>query len=84
MASLSDRLRAEGMEKGLEQGIEKGMEKGLHDGVEGTLRKQIQLKFGAIPAWADEQLKVATDEQLDRWVTGILEAGSLESLLGVN
>jgi flagellar biosynthesis/type III secretory pathway protein FliH len=82
MASLSDRLRAEGMEKGLEQGIEKGMEKGLHDGVEGTLRKLVHLKFGAIPAWADEQMKEATDEQLDRWVTGILEAESLESLLG--
>lgn len=37
MASLSDRLRAEGMEKG------------MHEGVEGTLRKQIQLKFGPIP-----------------------------------
>lgn len=77
MASLSDRLRAEGME----QGLEKGLEKGLHDGVEGTLRKLIQLKFGDIPPWADEKLKAATDEQLDHWVLNILSADSLEALL---
>ncbi|MFC4260087.1 hypothetical protein ACFOZ5_13770 [Marinobacter lacisalsi] len=74
MASLSDRLRAEG--------VEEGMQKGMHEGVEGTLRKQIQLKFGPIPAWADERLKAATDEQLDRWVINILAAESLEALLG--
>ena len=61
MASLSDRLRAEGLEKGIE--------KGLHQGVEDTLRKLIQLKFGPVPAWADERLAAATDEQLDYWVT---------------
>ena len=72
MASLSDRLRAEGMEK--------GMEKGLHDGVEGTLRKQIQLKFGALPSWADQRIARASDEQLDAWVTGILSSETLEAL----
>lgn len=78
MASLSDRLRAEGMEKGMQEGVQKGM----HEGVEGTLRKQIQLKFGPIPRWADEQLKAATDEQLDQWVVSILVTDSLEALLG--
>ena len=55
MASLSDRLRAEGMQKG------------MHEGVEGMLRKQIQLKFGPIPSWADQLIAAATDEQLDVW-----------------
>ena len=77
MASLSDRLRAEGMAKGMQ----KGMAQGLHEGVEGMLRKQVQLKFGAIPSWADERIASATDEQLDAWVTGILSAESLEVLL---
>ena len=80
MASLSDRLRAEGME----QGIERGIEKGLHKGVEGTLRKQIQLKFGPVPAWADERLTAATDEQLDHWVARILSAERLEDLFSAS
>ncbi|WP_339804121.1 hypothetical protein [uncultured Marinobacter sp.] len=76
MASLSDRLRAEG----LEQGLEKGMEQGMHQGVEGTLRKQILLKFGQVPVWADERLTKATDEQLDQWVARILSAERIEDL----
>jgi hypothetical protein len=74
MASLSERLRAEGMEK--------GMERGLHQGVEGTLRKLIQLKFGHLPEWANDRLLQATDEQLDQWVTNILSAEQLEDLFG--
>lgn len=74
MASLSDRLRAEGMHKGMQQG--------LHEGVEGTLRKLVALKFGPLPEWADQQLRSASDAQLDEWVTRILTSDSLENLLG--
>ncbi|AHK80101.1 hypothetical protein M911_14175 [Ectothiorhodospira haloalkaliphila] len=71
-----------GMEKGLEQGMEKGLEQGHHLGVADTLRKQIALKFGELPTWADERLSQASDEQLDEWVVKILSAESLEALLG--
>lgn len=50
--------------------------------MEGTLRKQLALKFGELPDWADERLAAATDAQLDDWVLRIMEADSLESLLG--
>lgn len=46
------------------------------------LRKQINLKFGELPEWADQRLKNATDEQLDEWVMQILSADSLTALLG--
>ncbi|WP_151704837.1 hypothetical protein [Nitrincola alkalilacustris] len=59
----------------------KGLDEGIHQGVEATLRKQITLKFGALPDWAEERLHAASDEQLDRWVTHILSAESLEQLL---
>ena len=69
MASLSERLRAEGMEKG------------QHVGVENMLKKQIRLKFGVLPAWAGECIAGATDEQLEMWVAEILSAETLEALL---
>ncbi|AHK80078.1 hypothetical protein M911_14015 [Ectothiorhodospira haloalkaliphila] len=69
-------------EKALQQGLERGLERGRHQGVEGTLRKQLALKFGELPDWADERLAAATDAQLDDWVLRIMEADSLESLLG--
>ncbi|MCH8536959.1 MAG: hypothetical protein LAT66_04220, partial [Alkalimonas sp.] len=82
MATLSERLRAEGMEKGMQQGMQQGKQQGMHEGVEATLRKQIALKFGPIPKWADHQLASASDAQLDEWVTRILTAESLDELLG--
>lgn len=70
MTTLTERLRTEGMEKG------------RHNGIEGMLRKQITRKFGVLPAWADERLRSATDNQLDAWVDRILDEDSLDELLG--
>jgi len=64
------------------EGEQRGIKKGRHEGIEGTLRKQINLKFGTLPEWADQRLVEATDEQLDEWVVQILSADSLEALLG--
>jgi hypothetical protein len=60
---------------------EKERQEGRHEGVEGTLRKQIALKFGEMPDWADQRLTSASDAQLDEWVVQILTADSLETLL---
>lgn len=56
--------------------------KAVHEGVEGTLRKQIALKFGELPDWADKHIASASDAQLDDWVEQILTADNLETLLG--
>ncbi len=80
MTGLVERLRTEGRQEGREEGRHEGREEGRHEGVEGMLRKQIELKFGELPAWADERLKQASDEQLDNWVARILTADSLDAL----
>ena len=64
-----------------QEGRQEGLQEGQHQGIEGTLRKQITLKFGELPAWADERLTQASDAQLDVWVARILTADSLEGLL---
>ncbi|MFN2349898.1 MAG: Rpn family recombination-promoting nuclease/putative transposase [Thioalkalivibrio sp.] len=69
-------------EQALQQGMEQGLEKGRHLGVADTLRKQIPLKFGELPDWADERLSQASDEQLDEWAVEIMGVDSLEALLG--
>ena len=61
--------------------LKEARQEGQHQGIEGTLRKQIALKFGELPAWADERLTQASDAQLDVWVMRILTADSLEGLL---
>ena len=74
--------RQEGLQEGRQEGLQEGQQKGQLQGIEGTLRKLIALKFGELPAWADERLSQASDEQLDVWVARILTADSLEGLLG--
>ena len=72
MTGLVERMRTES--------VQEGMQKGRHEGVEGTLRKLIELKFGALPEWADGRLAQASDEQLDTGVARILTADSLDAL----
>ncbi|MDX5297539.1 MAG: Rpn family recombination-promoting nuclease/putative transposase [Gammaproteobacteria bacterium] len=60
--------------------LKQARQEGMHSGVERALRCLIQVRFGAIPAWADERLSLASDEQLDGWIVQILSANSLEDL----
>ncbi|CAM3443932.1 Rpn family recombination-promoting nuclease/putative transposase [Halomonas lysinitropha] len=44
------------------------------------LSKQIGLKFGELPEWAEQRLEQATPEQLEDWSSDILTANSLDEL----
>lgn len=68
-------------EKERQEGRQEGRQQGRHEGIEGVLRKQIALKFGEMPDWADQRLTSASDAQLDEWVVEILTTDSLEILL---
>ena len=73
MATLSERLRAEGMQKGMQQGMQQGEA--------AALKKLINLKFGELPHWAEEQIQSAGLPELEVWLEAILTSDTLESLL---
>ncbi|MGP9767757.1 DUF4351 domain-containing protein [Halomonas sp. AOP13-D3-9] len=73
MVGLSERLRNEGMQQGMQQGRQQE--------AQALLRKQINLKFGALPTWADERISAATIEELETWMEDILSASTLEALI---
>jgi flagellar biosynthesis/type III secretory pathway protein FliH len=77
MATLSERLRAEGMQKGMQQGVEQGMQQGEA----AALKKLISLKFGELPHWAEEHIQSAGLPELEVWLEAILTSDTLESLL---
>ena len=58
-----------------------GIEKGRQEGELLLLTRQITLKFGELPTWAQERLEHATTDQLEAWAERILSAESLEALL---
>lgn len=81
-----ERLYDEATEKGIRQGLEKGrMEgrmEGRHSGLASAVALQAQLRFGDLPAWVDERLERASEDQLTRWLQDILTASSLAELFG--
>ena len=85
MATLSERLRAEGMQKGMQKGVEQGMQQGMEQGMQqgeaAALKKLISLKFGELPHWAEEHIQSAGLPELEVWLEAILTSDTLESLL---
>jgi hypothetical protein len=70
-----------GIEKGIEQGIEKGIEQGIARGKQDTLLRQMNLKFGPLPAALREQVESVTDTQvLDYLTDRILSANTLDEM----
>ena len=73
MATLSERLRAEGMQKGMQQGMQQGEA--------AALKKLINLKFGELPHWAEEKIQSAGLSELEVCLEAILTSDTLDSLL---
>ena len=66
----------------LDQGKAVGKAEGRAEGKLETLRTLLDLKFGHLPAWANQRLTKATQPQLDRWLPKVLTADTLEAVLG--
>jgi predicted transposase YdaD len=59
----------------------KGLAEGRQEGELALLRRQIQKRFGSVPAWAEEQLGKRSSTELEALAERILDASSLEDLL---
>ena len=70
----------EGLQQGLEQGFQQGLQQGVHEGQVGLLRRQIERRFGPLPAWAEQDLQAAPREVLEKIGIRLLEAESIEQL----
>jgi hypothetical protein len=55
--------------------------RGLQEGEVTILRRQIEKRFGAIPAWAGERLAGKSAADLEELSVRVLDAGSIEDLL---
>ena len=70
--------KAEGKAEGLAEGIAKGQEKTLAS----VLNRLLEAKFGATPKWAKDRIAKANATHLDRWVLKVVDANSLEGVIG--
>jgi flagellar biosynthesis/type III secretory pathway protein FliH len=83
-----DEATRKGMQKGMQQGMTEGWIKGRTEGrIEGQtegearlLSKQMERRFGPLPAAITERLAHATQAELDAWGEAILSAPSLAAI----
>jgi hypothetical protein len=73
-----NRIFRQRYEKGLAEGEARGEVKGEAKVIGRLLAK----RFGRLPAWARKRLQTAGTEQLDSWTLKLLDAGTLEEVLG--
>ncbi|MDD5463497.1 MAG: hypothetical protein PHG00_18125 [Methylococcales bacterium] len=57
-----------------------GIAKGRLEGESKLLRKQLERRFGILPAWASDKLNNATEQDLESWAEAILIAPTLDAV----
>ena len=73
--------RQEGRQEGLKEGLKEGRQEGLKEGELKVLRRLIEKRFGAIPAWVEDRLAGRSTAELEDLSVRMLDAQSLEDLL---
>lgn len=71
----------DGLKAGRQAGFHEGREEGREEGITLMLRRVLEQRFDHLPPWAEQRLKEASRQQLDRWSQHMLSAPSLEALL---
>ena len=72
---------AKGVERGREEGREQGREQGREEGRRQLLRRQLELRFGALGDEHAHRIAEATAAELDRWGDRVIVAASVDDAL---
>ena len=67
--------------RGLREGEEKGQKQGEKQGEIKILRRLIEKRFGALPAWAEERLASKSAAELEELSVRVLDAETVDELL---
>ena len=79
-ASLVESNYGLGLREGREAGIVEGRVEGRVEGESKLLKRQLERRFGALPAWAIEKLSSASEQTLEAWGEAVLTALTLEAV----
>lgn len=64
-------------EEATREGRREGIQQGMQQGIASILRRLLEQKFGPMDAQADERLRLASLEELERWSKRVLAAAAL-------
>ncbi len=60
----------------------RGRAEGLRQGKEQSLLRMLQKRFGELPDWVQPRIQKSRLEELDTWLEGVLDARSIDGLIG--
>jgi predicted transposase/invertase (TIGR01784 family) len=75
-----DNMLAERMDQWVEKLKQEGRQKGRQEGEGRLLGRQLERRFGPLPAWAKERITASTPEQIEAWAERIFDAATLEAI----
>jgi hypothetical protein len=78
--STGARIEREAHKKGLDEGRQEGRQQGLAQGRAELLLRQLEARFGAIPAEIDARVRSAAVADLERWAIAVLAAPTLAAV----
>jgi len=78
--SVERLAREEGLTQGIQEGMQEGMHQGRRAGKGQLIGRQLQVRFGELPAWARARLDESIEEQLDAWSDRLVTAPSIEAV----
>ncbi len=78
---LDNKVLGREFKRGLQEGRQEGREEGRQEGELALLRRQIEKRFGNVPAWAEERLQARSPAELEDLGVRLLDIESLEELL---
>ena len=83
-ASLVESNYGLGLREGREVGIVEGRAEGRMEGEFKLLKRLLERRFGALPAWATEKLSGASEQTLEAWGEAVLTAPTLEAVFNTD
>ncbi len=75
-----EQWKQEGLEAGRQEGLQVGRQEGLQAGEAALLLRLLERRFGALPGWATDRVRLADTETLEQWGLRIFDAGSLDDV----
>jgi predicted transposase YdaD len=63
-----------------EIGTRKGRQEGRQEGEAALLLRQLERRFGVLPAWVRERVGSAETAALEEWGVRVLDAGTLDEV----
>jgi predicted transposase YdaD len=66
----------------LRRGLEQGLEQGRVEGEQAVVLRLIEKRFGSVPFWAQRRLQAMSAPEVEETAVRLLDAPSLEDLLG--